>query len=1254
MAETVLERQFTWTVLPAGRIMPLPGHPEQMAVFSVLLTPRLLGPVGTRLTVGHFGMQSWPERLAALRFDAFRAQQRLPEPPQRVPHLTLEGQPLQFSLANQLRAWKALFAADLLVKPYQPASYDGRPVHEFPASEAGTEIRDVYTATGRALVAYKGEDPEDNAELRQELRQISETWQAGSTLTSDGPEAEQTPLQRAYGFYRRDASEFTPLASGRSEPDFHDIVARLADHPFLLRTLGLLIDMAVPASRLAGGAAAAELGVVPQWLANDPNPPAHWRDATQRDRSPRTSYSVVGNRFLPASAAGPASTEFAQGMLPLARTGPAPSGNPRFELMPFDVDGAALRLVGAARSDTAEASSGGSAAPGALPALRSAGFALVERDRRRQHDKQLERARRRATADGLLSFPLAADSLLGGYRLDVWDDTAGRWFSLCRRRVRYTIGGVPVGQEADDGGPGGLLEEGWLRPGPVATGAGEQDALYVHQTVARWDNWSLVAERPERPVDTGDETMATADGQPFEAVVECDPGSLPQLRFGRTYRLRARIADLAGGGLRDSEVAPGEGRTEAVVYHRYEPLMPPEIVPTRAFADGEGHDRMVIRSDRDTSVSDYAAAHGYRASDLRHLLAPKCSLELAMRHEGLFDPAMGPDAPASEVNRLFEVARRADRDLLMVDGAEVVGAEGGTHSEPPYVVLPQTGVALPWLADPASNHVTLNTRPRPIDPQTGSPGEVQGHNLPLVAKWPGAWPAPGPLALQVVAAAAGCTMSRSADRRTFTVALGPAERVTLNIPSCPSDNDIRLFGIARWMGVNPDDKEDPGFQQILSGLNRLITPPRTISLVHAVQRPLSDPKGRLTSQRRAGSTDTLLKTDQLKIDIPSTGRIDVHAEWTDEEDLPPAQPRPTTRKAHVGSFDIEQDIPSRAIPAIRQEFGDTRRHRVTYTVTGVSRFQDCFARAVAADPRACLAEGVLQITDVPSTTRPPIPKLLYTMPTFRWSQTADATSTTRSRQGGGLRVFLERPWYISGNDESLAVLTWPTAQATAEAERCISMTGRDPIQDTGAPPAVVSQDQINASVKAQVNLPELQRTIGVSAHPVQFDPDADRWYADIDLSPLVSSSYFPFVRLALARYQPYTTDGVAAVSPAVLTEPVQLPPHRRLTLTREGTQAAVVLDGLGPGGPAPNVVRTELQALDAAGTTGSSAGWTTIFRATAALGQKHLLDIPHSGARPLRIVIQEFETHPQSGRASPTPEGTGRLIHADIVPLRQG
>ncbi|MHA7962276.1 hypothetical protein ACX9I7_31565 [Streptomyces sp. L500] len=1241
-----LQRQFVWTVLPAGRVAAVPGQSAPMALLSVLLTPRLLGPDATPLTVTDFGMQDWPKRLAGVGFDVRRAGQPLPSV--RVPYTTLDGSTVQFPPDRQLAVWQALFSATMRVEPYRPTSYDGRATNAFPAGQAGTDVKGIYTATAQAHAAHRNASPESDPALRAALRAIGEQWQPGLLAPAGAPpdaaRPDATPsLARAYAFYRREAQTTTPPAGRTASPpgpEFHQSVAYLADHPVVLRALGLLVDLAVPTAGLTpvDQSHPAELRVTPLWPDPDPNPTTGWTGAHQNDLSPATAYTLSGTRFVPASVDGPTSTGFSDGLLPLAGAGLAPSANPRFELLAFDVDDAALRLVSTARSDATPGSSEGtSPAPaGALPALHSAGFALVDRARQDEHRKQLQRARQRATPAGLTAAALLADSLLGGYRMDVFDVKHGIWHSLCRRRVHYTVGGVPLVT-------GGLLDEGYLRPGPAVTGFGDADALYLHEIVARWDGWSQVAQRPERVTATGDSgplPVASA----LDTTVECDLGSLPRLRFGRTYRFRIRIADLVGGGLRAEEVTTTEARSNPVGYYRFEPLSPPELVPTRQWDDGDGQDRMVIRSDRGTSAADYAALHGYRPYDLRHLLPPKSSLALAMQYDGAFDAALGPAAPDTVVSGLFDVATLADGELTDIPNSQTIPA--GPTAPSPYVIVPEADAALPWLADRSGVCAALKARPRPIDPANGRPGTIDPPDKDVLAIWQGTWPKLQTASIRLEAAAGGCKVSR-ADPRHVTVALGPTEQVTFDIPSCPSYDDVGLFGIAFWQGVDPGVPHKPEFQDIVAGRNRLITPTRTVTLVHAVQRPLTDPHGQLTAHRAPGDRDTVLGPERLAIDIPSTGRIDLHAEWTDQDDNPPAAPTTTRRTAHVGSYEVQHLAQLEALPVIRQEFGDTRHHHVSYAVTAVSRFEDCFARVLASDPGACTAAGQLADLDVPSTVRPPAPQLLRCVPSFGWTRTTDGQqSLTRLRQGGGLRVFLGRPWYVSGNDEALAVLTFPPGPVPPDALRYVSVAGRDPIRDTGSPPAVLTAAQVNAVQRAQTALPELQRQLDAALYPLEFDAEGDCWFADLDLAPVVAASYFPFVRLALARYQPYTLTGLPALSPVVLTEPVQLAPQRRLTVTRSAGRAGVVLEGLGPGG-AGTAVRTELQVQDpGVPAPDGVSGWSTVLTASAVLGQTAAISVPDTGQRAQRLVVREFEIQP-----APAGSAMGRPVFLDVVPL---
>lgn len=1245
-----LERQFVWTAIPAGRVIN-----RQKALVSVLLTPRLLGQ-GTPLTLSSFGMQLWPERLAKIKFKAeVQAQESGPvstieeREVQRVPYLSAEEKQISFSLNEQLSAWKALFGANTLVRPYGQNSYVDRSPMTFPASKAAKEVSQAYGGAASTHLKHGCDDPNLNPELLASLRSLRETWESGLQTTDDetcelGPDA--SPLARAYDFYRRECHKDYTMPSmntdsATTEPEFHDIVAKLADHPLLLRALGLIIDLELPYTKLENNKI---LRIIPTWPNPDANPTPGWTNARHTDIRPKTGYEIDESRFHPKSTA-----RIHRGMLALKGTDIAPSANPQWEVVPFDVDGAVMRMVGSVTNTPGDQ---------ALPALRSStGFALVQRDREKMHTERVKRSKKLASVQELEKVVLDAEDLIGGYRLDVLD--TGNWRSLCKRRVCYNIGDLSIGT-----GPRGLLEEGYVRPMSATTGAGAADSLYIHEIGLRWDGWSHAVQRPDRKVEMGRMPQLPATNPPFKSKIEIEPGSLPRLQFGRTYRLRVRVADLAGSGLYLNEVNHDEERTEAIAHRRFEPILPPEVVPTRKYQDGEAHGRLVIRSDRGVSVDEYARRHGYRPYDLRHILAPKSSLEMAMQHRRTFDGALGAKVHVEIIERMFEIAKRADRDLRDIPGARPVEEGTGPNGEC-YFVLPEQYVDLPWLSDPITNAFTLNMASRPL---AQSESEAQTTCQSNTCFWQGNWHNRQPVAIRLEAAKMGCKVTESTDHRTLTFTLGPAEELTLDISSCLIFQDVDLLGIPKWIdGITPGQIE-----QIAQGKHRMITPKKTIKFVHAVQRPVDDPSGRLKSNRNLGETICVLGTSELNIHTASTGRIDIHASWTDCEDNPSSkEPFPRKHDVQIGSYDVPYG-PLR-LPEIRQEFGDTRRRRVTYNVTAVSRFQDYFDHVTATNPKACLAYGQL-VTDIPSSARPPAPKLLYTVPTFRWEQSVDGMKLTRLRQGGGLRVFFERSWFSSGEDEALGVLAWGANWPPPQDLSYVSVAGRDPIWQTGAPKFVLTSDDINAPVNKQEYLQEGEgnRKQPVQVYKVQFDKEGKRWYADIDLKKVADSSYFPFVRLALVRYQENCVREVDRLSAPIRTEPIQLPPHRRLVVTRTPGGANITLEGLGPAGPKANLVRAEVQVLESGYIAAAPdearsgvveaeidpediiAGWTTVYGTSGALDQSLSLDldVPTSGQRPMRLLVQEFETHPPHLSDTGAPiEGKGRLVYTDTVPL---
>ena len=215
--------------------------------------------------------------------------------------------------------------------------------------------------------------------------------------------------------------------------------------------------------------------------------------------------------------------------------------------------------------------------------------------------------------------------------------------------------------------------------------------------------------------------------------------------------------------------------------------------------------------------------------------------------------------------------------------------------------------------------------------------------------------------------------------------------------------------------------------------------------------------------------------------------------------------------------------------------------------------------------------------------------MLYVVPTFGWTTHTDAQGKqTRWRHGGGLRVYLDRPWNASGYGEMLAVVLPKagfagdpnTEPAGKPYKKFVTQWGNDPIWESSSrhrPDAegrelsagadhARSDRRVAAAVRAAdrsrpaagaVRHDQPAESVGDAVRrrdarrrrPARRRLDAERrlWYCDLDIN--FGASYFPFVRLALARYQPVSVHG-AALSNIVLADFMSLAPDRWLTVSR--------------------------------------------------------------------------------------------------------
>jgi hypothetical protein len=1049
-----------------------------------------------------------------------------------------------------------------------------------------------------------------------------------------------------------------------------------------------------------------------------------------------------------------------------------------------------------------------------LPALRSGGFSFFADERAQALLETIHQSQAfndTLESGGAQPRPFCSEDLVRGYRLDVWDSASGGWHSLHVRKAEYAVPGLNLPFDR---------EEGFVQLAAMQAAKGAEpgsDDLYLHEAVARWAGWSLAVEMPGKhlsryadpdhalPPD-GDDGVDYSTNQPvtpfkLTPTFHIVKGTLPKLRFGRRYRFRARAVDLAGAGLEIDDAIAGELADVMALprdpggfaYLRYEPVPAPLVVirdEQAVTGPGSSVDRLVIRTAND-GVSHDADPADLSGSE-RHILPPRASVEMCERL-GLFDTSGGELQSDAGTWKLI-----ADRDAGELQQSEIDVA-GKTDSYP--LESGDSVDPLPYLPDALSVGAAFRDFPgtpagtlgrvepggaagvidyTPLSDPNPRPGsatlvafgdhgdweKVHGFRLALVEPSPGdADPSPSwdPVA------------------RVLSVPLAKGTTATLPLSSYLRAEDMTLMGQWQWLReyveqltINEPEQQHlvPGsdadriahvLQRAVEGGHWLLTPPRLLTLVHAVQQPVGRPEfisldvehdparavvddplqtkpiaGRadptelasITAWRRFGATDAYLM-GALRVHGASTAKVDLLASWNDpvDESDPEAPmwtmvhhnahvdelPLPTLREGYlvasgtdrrrVGYYDPQNDqigfvkagdwtgrrgrneiTFTDAAP--RHLITDTKHHRVTYTAVVSSRFREYFPQEGLDFTRS--SDPV--VVDVPASARPLAAAPVYVIPTFGWQRQTETNVKRSVRFGGGLRVYLRRPWFSSGEGELLGVALWSNESGLLDpAQRdkfkpFITQWGMDPIWQTaelsGTPSIANFPDAIAHDVAVTLEEPTAHGPRGAPGRVdvVGFEPEFDEerglWFADLTIDTF-TPTYMPFVRLALVRYQPSALLD-AKISRVVLADIAQLTPDRSAIVSCDPyhpKRVQVVVSGVAPRGPGPEPgrrateVRVRVQRRDES--VSGDLGWNDAPE-TASIaassdgpiaaqpdlviwaGAVTFAEDPEPGQ--YRLLVEEREyvvpgDPPVEGGRAPHP---GRLIFAETFELDSG
>ncbi len=1394
------KQSIIWTALPNGV-----GKIGASLRLSVFVAPRLQTDEGLPTPrLNQFpDFRDWPAKMAAATFSV-KFGNGLPVEARRVV-------PADAAQASEL--WGAMFEAQTYVEPWEFPDIGTRPIRSYPVGNVLTHIKQVYQGTAvetptvvprivpeqaRDLSVHKlVADVALPAQRRMELRsdvdshlrtapgkavfrpRIIDPTSLKPTIPTRavaGPRLNTRANQREVDFHlvddfhrRLSVDKVRPPRKPVVAPDidFHGIVSSLGQYPAVMRVLGLVVDLEVPVSAAAGGT----VSVSVDWDAEMPTTSTY----------PRTHYLLEGNQFIAASQKG---SDIRDGMLKF-------DDETRFEVGQVDVDGAAIKTLGLAEdvenvTEETDAS---------LPALRSAGIWVARANRAHEFvvtimprvvalQNSIQRSRPDESAPEMW-----AEDLTRGYRIDAMDEDTGTWRSLCERMGEYQFvnGAQGVNRSL------AFADEGWVSSAATETTDDATNDLSMHESMFRWEGWSLCGKRPGRPVEADGVPQAQTAKFGLETTFTPKPGSLPKLRFGHSYRVRARVVDLAGNSVPPT-VTDATSASDAVEYVRQEPVPTPAIV-LRTSADdspGETLEHLVIRSYNDTQAKDSVPSP---EQTQRHIAPPQTSQQMAEMH-GKFDrPGGGMQGDAGTYQMLTDndgtLEKFHDTDQLQ----------------------------LPYLPDPIA--VGASIRSVEIDVAPGPEDSV------FKVAYDGDWPDTRPFRIRILEPNGGGDAEPQYDeaRRLLSLAIGKADVAEVWVSSYVNEPEVARMGVWQWAidGVmapsvkqlrlsqpemkqlrkdmyNPKDlpkaqararvTPDKNAQlKILSesaikGIHWMLTPYRKLTLTHAVQQPLIRPVfDHLWAEKEIGNTYAMLQ-DKFPISGKSTIKVDIHAKWEEPIDplgesvwkiingkthvaevsaepedetltlsdgaspptkatpgaarpgiIKPRDTAPTIRRAPAGAVREVAPAVRRGVvrpraetadvgpvrrvggrpllmsraPSLmtridlghRHEFGDTKYRSVTYTATATTRFREYFPftdEEIESGDKVITRTSDPVTIDVLNSARPAAPKVLYVIPTFGWTEDQSGAGTSRTRKGGGLRVYLERPWFSSGAGELLGVVLPPqptrgllTVRAAAassvsdELAPYVTQSGADPIWQASGMKSSPTPGDFARGVATEngLFLDELPgQRVTVVGHEVQFDPMRQLWFCDIEIDP--GAAYYPFVRLALARYQPksvQTNTVDCKLSRVLLADFAQLAPDRvagwagsstdKRAFQVSVTGSSYVRSSAGSG---PSEMEVVVEA-SRPNITGPLA-WAPVQDGTFPLESRRLNDttvvwtgnvtIP-DGQDPesCRLVVKEYERYTVDGgaarrttvmRVAPVAAARTnterRLVYADILHIR--
>lgn len=1105
---------------------------------------------------------------------------------------------------------------------------------------------------------------------------------------------------------------------------FHDFISLARDHQQLQRILGIAVDLETtdPAvvALLAGPTRTVRMKIVPTWRPRT-------GQAAEVNVTPATRC-VVGNGRFRAVPRNPADFDVSSsGLLQL--------GTDDFLVEPVDLDGGGIHARQFADTVTRSRirlANGtvkySSAAPDryALPALRTAGFG-VYRDKKAVQlafalgrNADLNATGFTVTGDRTGTDPeVFAEDLLRGYRWDVFDVADNRWRSLMRRAGAYEFHRLSGALRTY-----AITEEAVAIVAPGTSGEANDSDLYQQESLVRWTGWSLAVRRIGRQVNENGQAVDQGDAIDadfgFGTRFSVPDQDLPRLRFGRSYQFRARAVDLAGNSV---DFQPGDFpggaplKSAAQPFGRFEPVPAPDIFVRVPRGIGESADIAAVRSN--TGADNTAATAD------RHVAPARTSVTMVERH-GLLDAAAGQLA---QWNMLRE------RDAARLETYPFANREPDPHQDSWY--FHTATLPVPYLSDPMTKRVLVRGLPGTGTTQLAVPGsagwpDARAYRIQLTKGAAADWNVAGQVLTVRLAPGDIYRLRLSsqfdpADLPQFGLWPWIQKYIATANDVDPATVEAEVLAGRHYMftpsrslllvhAVRKPLKK-PAFVEVTA------TKPKIGATYAVLQRQLDlsrkstgtvdvigswtmwiddgvSPEGPVQKTFRANAFTLQVPREVGVNPGPDLFQFSANHEFGDTKfrqvtytavattrfleyfrektDAYPLTDVPAVLPANVEAATVKLLDPAtgriyRPAPA-----GDvsTQNANADYVLDPVARTLRRTETGPASATLSFVGRDIHEISEplqlpVANSARPAAPKVEYVVPTFKWLPELDGR-----RRRGGLRIYLDRPWYSSGDRERLGILLWRGGTASTDPPDdlapYVTMWGHDPVyaaKPMNVVPATANFLDAAVDTTGRTIHEAPGRLVDVVSYPVDYDASRGLYFCDLEVRA-PAGTYSPFVRLALARYQPGSLSD-CHLSTVVSADFIQLTPERTASvvtpLTVPGAPLTKKVTVRGPGYAATDADTSSRLSitLETAipGVTDENLRWQPYGNPVVVDGEPYganefqwqgTIQVPQAAlAAGARLLIEEFEVH-LTGRTSGdlgAPIPGNRLVFTETFAL---